>query len=241
MFVDNITTALRWKQDSPSSTILRVLQQHGPSSIRHLEHTVGVSTNAVREQLVQLQAAELVQITKQSHGAGRPLHLYSLTVRAQHLLSQGYDTLLNLLFAEILAQDGPAKLQALLHGVSQRLAGEYAADPTSIAADGQLSAMQKAFAQHNMPLTVVEQAGELRLRTWSCPYIDVASEHRSVCDMETDMLTQVLGQPVHLEQRIVDGAAGCCFVVDHYPSPSAESAIPSSTPYEEQHAQPTVE
>ena len=76
--------------------------------------------------------------------------------------------------------------------------------------------MQQAFVEHNMPLTVVEHAGELRLRTWSCPYIDVASEHRGVCDMETDMLTQILGQPVHLEQRIVDGASGCCFVVDHY-------------------------
>ncbi|MBA3943621.1 MAG: hypothetical protein H0X37_03565 [Herpetosiphonaceae bacterium] len=241
--MDNIvdTTALLWKQDSPSSTILRVLQQYGPSSVRQLEQTVGVSTNAVREQLVQLQAAALVQVTKQSHGAGRPLHLYSLTPRAQHLLSQGYDTLLNLLFAEILDQDGPAKLQILLHGVSERLAGEYAADPMRVAADGHLSAMQQAFAQHNMPLTAVEHDGELRLHTWSCPYIDVASEHRGVCDMETDMLTQVFGQRVHLEERIVDGATGCCFVVDHYPSSAVQHNISSPIPYEEQHAQPTVE
>lgn len=206
------TTEILWKASSPASTILRLLQRQGPTSVKQLEHELGVSTNAVREQLTQLQAAELIHVTRLSQGAGRPLHLYSLTTRAQQLLSPGADTLLNLLLEEILAQDGVAKIRRLLDGVSQRLAHKYVGNPATTLTE-RLHDLQVSLAQHSMPLTMVEHGDSLELHAWSCPYVDVATDHREICDMEAHVLEQALGQPVHLGQRIVDGAVGCCFVV----------------------------
>ncbi|GAC1354909.1 MAG: hypothetical protein NVS4B8_14510 [Herpetosiphon sp.] len=204
---------LLWKTSTPSSTILRLLQQRGPTGVKELERHLGVSTNAVREQLAQLQAADLIQVSKEIHGAGRPLNLYSLSARAQHVLSAGYDTLLNLLIEEILAQDGPAKLKVLLHGISTQLSSKLnvVAGPSDLHHKAQ--AVLAAFQEHSIPITLVEQNDDVQLQTWSCPYVEVASEHRAVCDMEADMLSDALGYPVHLTHRIVDGATSCCFVV----------------------------
>ncbi len=193
---------------------MRLLQRHGPSSIKLLESELGVSTNAVREQLAQLQAADLVQVTKQPQPAGRPLNLYTLTARAQALLPHGYDRLLNLLFEEIVAEDGAAKLQQLLHGVAERLAAELGAATTAAPATQRVAEVQAALTQHNVAMTAVAEADGLRLHTWSCPYLALAAEHSGVCEMEAHMLERLLGQPIHVEQRIVDGHASCRFLVD---------------------------
>lgn len=216
----------------PRSTILRLLQRHGPLSIKQLEQELGVSTNAVREQLQQLQEAGLVQqhqeqgstrevTARQTKGAGRPAHLYTLTRQAQQLFPQGYDLLLNLLFDEILAQDGASKLDALLQGVSVRLAERFA-DEQASALHTQLSHVQAALQRDRILQGTPEQQDGLRVETWSCPYIELATHHRGVCDMEAQMLQQVLQQPVQVERRIVDGAPGCCFVVGEQPVQSQD-------------------
>jgi predicted ArsR family transcriptional regulator len=51
------------------------------------------------------------------------------------------------------------------------------------------------------------------LRTYNCPFHELAHEHREICDMDTNMMRKVLGSDVSLSSCMLDGHAGCTFVV----------------------------
>ncbi|MEZ4635875.1 MAG: hypothetical protein R2873_00705 [Caldilineaceae bacterium] len=51
------------------------------------------------------------------------------------------------------------------------------------------------------------------LKTYNCPYHELAQEHRQICDMDQDMLQRVLGSDVTLSACLMDGDGGCSFVV----------------------------
>ncbi|HVG00320.1 MAG TPA: hypothetical protein VND68_10805, partial [Chloroflexia bacterium] len=57
--------------------------------------------------------------------------------------------------------------------------------------------------------------GSFVLKSHSCPYFEVARNHREICDMESEMLQDLLGPgvEVRLGTRIVEGGCACDFHV----------------------------
>lgn len=207
---------LSYVQRGPAGEILRLLQRNGPMSTKQLRAALGVSSlNAVREQLTSLMADGLVQSTTVRRGAGRPTHMYGLSDKAHVLFPQGYDVLLKLLLAELVTQTSQEQMQAILSGVSTRLAQEYGGPQEQHALKQRLDALVERLDQRGTPITLTEQGETVLLHEYSCPYFNVAQETSHVCGIEQRMLEQVLGRPVRLTQRIVDGHIGCQFVVDN--------------------------
>ena len=206
---------LSYLQRGPAGDILRLLQRNGPMSTKQLREALGVSSlNAVREQLTSLAAAGLVETSTLRQGAGRPTHLYALSGKAQALFPQGYDVLLKLLLAELAARHSEEQLQAILTGVSARLAEHYGGQSDGQALQERLTQLARMSDQRGTPITIVEKGNVVVLHEYSCPYFNVAQETTNVCELEQQMLAQVLGRPVRLTRRIVDGHAGCQFVID---------------------------
>ncbi|MDP9310067.1 MAG: TrmB family transcriptional regulator [Chloroflexota bacterium] len=206
---------LHYLQRGPAADILRLLQRHGPMSTKQLRVALGVSSlNAVREQLTSLTAAGLVQTSTLRQGAGRPTHLYALSSKAQALFPQGYDVLLKLLLAELADHTSQEQLQAILAGVSTRLAAHYGGQSAGQALQERLAQLARMSDERGTPITIVEKGNAVVLHEYSCPYFNVAQDTPNVCELEQQMLAQVLGRPVRLAKRIVDGHAGCEFVVD---------------------------
>lgn len=206
---------LGYLQRGPAADILRLLQRNGPMSTKQLRTALGVSSlNAVREQLTGLTAEGLVQTSTLRQGAGRPTHLYALSSKAQALFSQGYDVLLKLLLAELADRNSQEQLQAILAGVSTRLAEHYGGQSAGQALQERLALLAQVSDERGIPITVVEKGNTVVLHEYSCPYFNVAQDTPNVCALEQQMLAQVLGRPVRLDKRIVDGHTGCEFVID---------------------------
>lgn len=207
---------VRYLQRGPASEILRLLQRNGPMNIKQLRAALGVSSlNAVREQLLGLTAAELVQSSVVRQGAGRPAHMYALTDKAQALFPKGYDVLLKLLLEEILVQQGRDRLQALLAGVSIRLAEQYGGQDDGQALHERLRSLAQAFDARGTPISIVERGDAVLVHEYSCPYFNVAQIDHHVCTIEQQMLERVLGRKVELTQRMVDGHIGCQFMISN--------------------------
>jgi predicted ArsR family transcriptional regulator len=51
-------------------------------------------------------------------------------------------------------------------------------------------------------------------REYTCPYYELAREHRAICDMEQDMIEHVMNQPVELVSCTLDGHHGCQFKIE---------------------------
>jgi predicted ArsR family transcriptional regulator len=199
-------------QRGPAGTILRSLQQHGPRTIKQLQAELGVrSLNAVREQLASLSAAGLIKATTQRHGTGRPAHVYTLSERAHALFPNGYDVLLRLLLDEIAAREGREQVQDLLRSVGERLADQFGGHAGEL--QDRLDTLIQTLDARGTPITLHEDGGTTTLHKYTCPYFDLAKATDAVCSAEQHMIEQVLGRSVELTERLVDGHAGCCFVV----------------------------
>lgn len=202
-------------QRGPAADILRLLQRNGPMSVKQLREALGVSSlNAVREPLAHLAAAGLVQSSARRGGAGRPYYIYALSARAQDLFPKGYDVLLTLLLEELEAREGREQLQAILEGVSARLAAQVGGAEDGQALADRLLTIQQAFDERGVPITLLEADDTVTLHNYTCPYFEVAQKRGEVCSMEQGMLERVLGRKVRLTRRLVDGHAGCEFVID---------------------------
>jgi predicted ArsR family transcriptional regulator len=203
--------ALGIANSSPAGQILEHLQRNGPATIKALEEALGVSTTAVREQLVHLQAEGLVAASAVRRGAGRPHNLYSLTDKARRLFPKSYDVLIDLLLREIAAQEGGARLEHLLARISERLAEQYAVHVTGDELRQRLEALRGALEQQGIP-AAVSPVGD-GLSVFACPYFEVAQDHPGLCSMERQMFERVLGEKIVLEQAIREGYNSCRFMV----------------------------
>jgi DeoR family suf operon transcriptional repressor len=201
-------------QRGPALDILRLIQRNGPQSIKSLEVGLGVTATAVREQVQHLLAEGLLKTGKERRGTGRPAHVYSLSEKAHDLFPQSYDVLLRLLIEEIVKEDGSARAQELLHVVGERLAEDVTGGVRSTDLHEQLQMVAAELDRRGMPIMVLDEADGVSLHEWSCPYYSIAREHDSVCAMEQHMLEHALGARVTIAQRMIDGHAGCKFMVD---------------------------
>lgn len=202
-------------QRGPASEILQLLQRRGPLSVKALEEALGVSTNAVREQLQHLLAAELITTSKVRNGTGRPAHVYALSDKAQSLFPQSYGVLVQLLIEEIVKTSGPEAAQQLLRTVGDRLGEELAQDNHGQELRGRVNAVVSMLEQRGTPITLNEDENTISLQGWSCPYFDLAREHDGLCEMERQMLERALGTNVTIAERRFDGHAGCRFVIEN--------------------------
>jgi predicted ArsR family transcriptional regulator len=216
---------------------LRLIQRQGSASIKELESALGVTTTAVREQVAHLLHEGFLQATRVRGDIGRPYYVYSLTAKAQELFPKDYATLAQLLLEETLAQNGPEGLRTLLNGVSRRLAEKFSEQTQSVELSQKLLGLVAALGDAGMEISMrplEDTEGDYVLKTHTCPYFEVARNHREICDMEQEMMSELLGPGVGVKLGgcIIDGRPACEFHVlrtDFVPVGEIESKTQSVT------------
>jgi predicted ArsR family transcriptional regulator len=198
---------------SPAGQILKLLQQQGTLSIKAIENALGVTTTAVRQQIMALQAEDLVTATTVREKRGRPHAVYSLSEKGQALFAHGYEDLALLLLEEVLGQAKPESTRQLLQRVSTRLGEQYAAQLHGAALAERLQELVTLLEKRGSLIKIEEAQDAFMLTEYGCPYYGLAREHREVCDMEIEAIEQAIGSPVTLCQSQLDGHHGCQFHV----------------------------
>jgi DeoR family suf operon transcriptional repressor len=193
-----------------------ILQRRGKATIKELEDALGVTANAVRQQLVGLMADGYVQDERESvrAGRGRPRRLYSLTAAGRELFPRHYDEFTNSLLREILVSEGPAKVEALLGRMGQRLAEQYMVQIASQAPAERAKELTELLNAKGILAEVQFVPDAILVREFTCPYYELARQHRAICDMEQDMMSHVIRQPVELVSCTLDGYHGCQFRIE---------------------------
>ncbi|GAB4447568.1 MAG: winged helix-turn-helix transcriptional regulator [Chloroflexi bacterium OHK40] len=196
---------------SPAGQILSYLQRNGEATVKDLAALLGVSATAVRDHLVHLQAEGLVVARTERHGPGRPRLVYTLSDEARSRFPKQYDRLITGLLRELIALEGPDKVEQILERVSRRLADEYADRMAGTDVGARLDELRRLLELRGVPAEVAEAGDGIRL--FACPFYDVAQDYPEVCSMERQMIEYVLGEKLALESTIREGAHTCRFVV----------------------------
>jgi predicted ArsR family transcriptional regulator len=201
-------------KSSPTWQIIEYLQRHHSATIKDLEQLLGVTTTAVRQHLRTLQMEGYIDRTTVHSGVGRPHHAYVMTEAARGLFDCHCDDLALTMLEEMFEMVGPDHISVLLGRVSNRLADRYAGSVTAQALNRRVEQMAGVLNRQGVLTDVLAQDDNtIILKTYNCPYHELAQEHRQICDMDQDMLQKVLGSDVSLSACILDGDAGCSFVV----------------------------
>jgi predicted ArsR family transcriptional regulator len=200
-------------RENPTWRILEFLQRQESATIKELETMLGITTTAVRQHLASLQAEGYVERRRVHAGVGRPHHAYSLTDRKHELFACHCDDLALTLLQEVFALEGEEKANQLLERVSARLARQYAASVRSAVLQERVQEMASALHDKGVLSDVDGEFETITLRTYNCPYHELAQEHREICEMDKKMLQEVLGSDVDLSSCLMDGHTSCTFVV----------------------------
>jgi predicted ArsR family transcriptional regulator len=209
-------------EGSPRAEVLRIIQRLGSASIKDLESGLGVTTTAVREQIAHLLREGFLQATRVRGEIGRPYYVYSLTPKAQELFPKDYATLAQLLLEETLEMYGAEGLRALLNRVSRRIGDKLTDAAQGTELSQKLLGLVAGLGETGMEVSMVPVeseggvSGGYLLKAHTCPYFEVAKGHREICEMEQEMLSDLLGPgvTVDLSSRIVEGACACEFHVN---------------------------
>jgi predicted ArsR family transcriptional regulator len=212
------------QQESPTWHILEHLQRHGASTIKELEEVLGVTTTAVRQHLTTLQAEGYIERRSVHTGVGRPHHAYSVTERARELFACHCDDLALTLLEEVFQLQGRETTMLLLQRVGDRLAQRYAQSVRSTLLPERMEELADALHKRGVLTDVVMEDQSITLKTYNCPFHELAQEHDEICEMDQEMIQQILGADVNLDlrSRIMDGHTCCSFVVARRPGPASQ-------------------
>lgn len=215
--------------ESSTWQILEFLKRRGSASIKELEDLLGVTTNAVRQHLNTLLAEGYVERRRVNAGVGRPHHAYIPTLKVNELFACHCDDLALTLLDEVFAQEGPERAAQLLDRVGDRLARRYAGSVRSKLLRERVEEMADALGQRGV-LTDVSMENETTfiLKTYNCPYHELAQGYRDVCEMDENLMRKVLGADVNLSSCIMDGHGGCSFVVEAAPGHDKGESVAES-------------
>ena len=198
---------------TPAGRVLRTIQMRGRASIKDVAADLGVTASAVRLHLTQLQASGAIRSEKVREGVGRPYYVYSVTAQAHNLFYKDYGDLARLLLEEVAVSQGPDALQSVLHRVSDRLADLYRDQVWGQELVDRVRAWAELLDQRGIAVKIVKTDGGYILEEYGCPYHNEAMENREVCELERQVLTQLLESGVKLTQCVLDGHQNCPFAI----------------------------
>ena len=186
-------------------------------AIGELTDALGVTATAVRQRIERLLDTGMIDREKIVAGRGRPTYRYRLTVAGHRCAGANPADLADALWREVLAIDDESLRAQILSLVAARLgqqfAAQVAADQNADSFESRMEKLSEMMAAQHMA-TEVSHAGQLPvLDIGMCPYPSLTdvSDDRAMCRLEEQMISEALGQPVHLSSCRLDGDSCCQF------------------------------
>ncbi len=178
--------------------IVKLLVGNPPYTVADLIQAMGVTRTAVTDQLNELVAAGFVeQSAERLPGRGRPRHVYKATNDALLLLFSSSQRLVVPAIWKAICDIGGDQLKGkVLKKVSRILAEHYNAKVTAKKPEDRLRQLMSVLIQEGGILEAVEEDGKLVVYKRSCPFITMIDENYTICTIDLDMMSQVVGRTV---------------------------------------------
>lgn len=178
--------------------IIKLLVGNPPHSVSDLIQATGVTRTAVTEQLNELVTAGFVeQSAERLTGRGRPRHLYKATESALVLLfSSNQRLVVPVIWQAIRNTGGDELLTKVRKKVSRALAEHYNNKITAKKPDDRLRQFMELLNEEGGIMEAENEDGKLVWYKRSCPFISMIDEDRTICLVDLDMMSQVVGRPL---------------------------------------------
>lgn len=193
--------------------LVKLLVGNRPMTIAQLIEATGVTRTAVTEQLGELVTGGFVERhLERLPGRGRPHHLYAATHAALLLLfADAQRLVVPAMWKAIDEAGGETLSRRIMTSVAYQLAEHYRKRIHETAPRKRLERMAAILREEGALVDVTEENGAIVLRKRSCPFITMLDKERSVCCVDEEMMSVVVGHPVRRVEYRHEGDPCCTF------------------------------
>lgn len=179
---------------SPSPTqrrVLEALKRHGEATAEELATTLEISASAVRQHLVGLRAAGLIDARRERGQAGRPAERYRATTQTEPLFVTAEDVSVELL--ELVDDEQPDLVDRVFDRRRRRLVEDAEARLTDTTTDERIARVTELLdAQGYLCDWEQLDEGHFRINLHNCAIWTVAQRFGKACSSELEFLQGVL-------------------------------------------------
>lgn len=205
--------------DTRDREILEYLHQSAGVDVQSLCELLGVTRTAVRQRISRLESAGLIVSDLQGQSRGRPRNIYRVTAEGLHALGENYRQLAVVLWEAITGFEDEDVRIRLLARVRDVLAERFRRQLGSCEnLDDRLDLLASEMKSSGFNVESDHQGGLRILRETSCPFPLLAEVDDAICQVERQVLEQVLGAPVEVRSHCRDGHGCCEFQVLNVPT-----------------------
>lgn len=194
--------------------IVEFLVGNPPKTMADLIKDSGVTRTAVTEQLIELLAAGLVaRSVERTPGRGRPRHRYEATGAAMlFLFADNQRLVVPALWKAIHEVGGEQFTKKVLKRVGKSVAEHYKSRVKGRTPRARLRQLVELLRKEGGLLAVESDGiGGLRIHKRSCPFFCMYEEMESVCTVDREMMSLVVGAKVKRIACRHDGDPCCTF------------------------------
>ena len=193
--------------------VLELLRRKGRSSAETIANDLGVTPNAVRQHLTNLEREGLVVSQPERSGRGRPSLLFGLTERADAVFPKRYGQLATMVLQEVQEMGGPDALDEIFARVAARHASAIERDFDGLDFDEKL---RRVVAWIGRAGTLVEQTESpegVKITIHNCPFRNTALKFPQVCTITPQLISRLTEAAISQADSIHRHDPYCSFVV----------------------------
>jgi DeoR family suf operon transcriptional repressor len=180
---------------------------------KELASRLGISLNAVRHHLKELEAEGLIEYERQHRGVGAPAFAYRLSAAGYALFPRRYEATLTELLDYVVRREGrasavavlEARYQALTRRVQEELAGATPAE--------RMASIARLLSYEGYMAEGSASSGTGTLIEHNCAIQAVAERFPEICAAEAKFLAAALGAEVNRREHILSGCSACEYQV----------------------------
>lgn len=216
MTVSSVTSSPRpLGLKGPRAELVLALKGGPGLTARVLMERLGLSPNAVRHHLKELEAAGLVTHERQAGAVGAPSHRYHLTPAGEALFPRRYEEAVSRLLDHVVAHEGRAAAVSVLETRYRELSSRLRAELVDASPAERLAAVTRALeVEGYMPEVRQNGAGLPMLVEHNCPMQQVAERFPELCEAEARFLAEVLEANVIRSAHIPSGCGACEYRIE---------------------------
>ncbi|HEY4027643.1 MAG TPA: helix-turn-helix domain-containing protein [Candidatus Dormibacteraeota bacterium] len=198
--------------------VLEFLRRKQAASAEVISAQLGITPNAVRQHLTNLEREGLVKSEPVRSKRGRPSLMFSLTDKADAVFPKRYGQLATMVLNELSEIGGPELLDEVFQRMANRYAGTIEAQIQDLSFDEKLDRVVQLIGRAGTLAEKEELADGVRVTIHNCPFRNTALKYPQVCTITPRLLVKLLDAQVSQAASIHRRDPYCSFVVQRPPA-----------------------
>lgn len=193
----------------PRASILLELKLEPGLTAKLLAARLGLSLNAIRHHLKELEVDELIGHQREQRGVGAPVFVYRLSEAGERVFPRRYESALTDVLEALVGREGRDAVVRAFEARYATLLNRLPPNLPDLPAEQRLAAVTVLLNEDGfMPGWEGSEEGGT-LTEHNCAVRAVAERFPEICAAEERFLSAALGASVDLRAHVLDGCAAC--------------------------------